>query len=120
MILGVSEKETTHPVRKTRCIQYWFGSTGDGGVRVVDVRGRSDFSSFNLRPERPHFSNFGPPTGEGARRTDVLLLAELTPSDCKRPSLAGLVPICSRSTLVDLTPKYPTLVASNPPCLAPL
>ena len=34
----------------------------------------------------------------------------------KRPTLAGLVPICSRSTLVGLTPKYPTLVASTPRC----
>jgi hypothetical protein len=32
---------------------------------VVDVRGRSDFSRFDPRPERPHFSNFGPPA-EGA------------------------------------------------------
>jgi hypothetical protein len=86
---------------------------------VLDyVRGRSNFSRFDPRPERPHFSNFGPPTerrpvGRGGgvfvaqnRRT----LAELVPSDCKRPSLAGLVPIWSRTTLVDLTPKYPTLV----------
>ena len=29
---------------------------------VVDVRGRSDFSRFDPRPERPHFSNFSPPT----------------------------------------------------------
>ena len=30
---------------------------------VLDVRGRSDqFSRFDPRPERPHFSNFGPPT----------------------------------------------------------
>ena len=28
---------------------------------VVDVRGRPDFSRFDPRPERPHFSNFGPP-----------------------------------------------------------
>ena len=28
---------------------------------VLDVRGRSDFSRFDPRPERPHFSNFGPP-----------------------------------------------------------
>ena len=28
---------------------------------VLDVRGRSDFSRFDSRPERPHFSNFGPP-----------------------------------------------------------
>ena len=28
---------------------------------VVDVRGRSDFSRFDPRPERPHFSNFSPP-----------------------------------------------------------
>ena len=28
---------------------------------VVDVRGRADFSRFDPRPERPHFSNFGPP-----------------------------------------------------------
>ena len=28
---------------------------------VVDVRGRSDLSRFDPRPERPHFSNFGPP-----------------------------------------------------------
>ena len=50
---------------------------------VVDVRGGSDFSRFDPRPERPHFSNFGPPTerrpgvvvGGGRsslRRTDVL------------------------------------------------
>ena len=29
-------------------------------------------------------------------------------------TLAGLVPICSRSTLVNLTPKYPTLVSTTP------
>jgi hypothetical protein len=28
---------------------------------VLDVRGRSDFSRFDPRPERPRFSNFGPP-----------------------------------------------------------
>jgi len=28
---------------------------------VADVRGRSDFSRFDPRPERPHFSKFGPP-----------------------------------------------------------
>ena len=28
---------------------------------VLDIRGRSDFSRFDPRPERPHFSNFGPP-----------------------------------------------------------
>ena len=32
-----------------------------GGGTLVDVRGRSDFSRFDPRPERPHFSNFGPP-----------------------------------------------------------
>ena len=31
----------------------------------LDVRGRSDFSRFDRHPERPHFSNFGPPA-EGA------------------------------------------------------
>ena len=28
------------------------------------------------------------------------------------------MPICARHTLVDLTPKYPTLVASTPGCLS--
>jgi len=28
---------------------------------VLDVRGRSDFSRFDPRLERPRFSNFGPP-----------------------------------------------------------
>ena len=31
------------------------------GGYIVDVRGWSDFSRFDPRPERPHFSNFGPP-----------------------------------------------------------
>jgi len=90
--------------------------------RVVDVRGGSDFSRFDSRPERPHFSNFGPPTerrpggGGGVfvaqnRRT----LAELTPSDCKRPTLAGFVPLCARHTLVDLTPKVPHFSRYYPP-----
>ena len=35
---------------------------------VVDVRDGSDFSRFYPRPERPHFSNFGPPTERGSRR----------------------------------------------------
>jgi hypothetical protein len=30
---------------------------------VVDVRGRSDLSRFDPRPERPHFTNFGPLRG---------------------------------------------------------
>ena len=32
-----------------------------GHPGVVDIRGRSDFSRFDPRPERPHFSDFGPP-----------------------------------------------------------
>ena len=32
----------------------------------------------------------------------------------RRPTLAGLVPICSRSTLADLTPKDLTLATSTP------
>ena len=28
---------------------------------VLDIRGRSDFSRFDPSPERPRFSNFGPP-----------------------------------------------------------
>jgi hypothetical protein len=36
----------------------------------------------------------------------------------RRPTLAGFVPICSRCTLVDLTPKYPTLATSTPGCLS--
>ena len=47
---------------------------------VLGVRGRPDFSRFDPRPGRSHFSNFGPPAerrpgGEGGsslRRTDVL------------------------------------------------
>ena len=81
---------------------------------------------------RPHFSNFGPPAaptlatllaagiedlfaeapvgaGWGPRRT----LAHRGP---RRPTLAGLVPICARHTLADLTPKYPTLATSTPGC----
>ena len=27
---------------------------------VLDVRGRRDFSRFDPRPGKPHFSNFGP------------------------------------------------------------
>ena len=30
---------------------------------VLGVRDRPDFSRFDPRPERPHFSNFGPPAG---------------------------------------------------------
>ena len=37
---------------------------------VLDIRGRSAFSRFDPRPERPHFSNFGPP----ADRSEVLFL----------------------------------------------
>eukprot|EP00964_Phaeocystis_antarctica_P007752 scaffold4173_cov54-Phaeocystis_antarctica.AAC.3 len=70
---------------------------------VLGVRGRPDFSRFDPRPERPHFSNFGPPAG---RR----------PFCENSPQGQNLVPICSRSTLADLTPKYPTLVASTPGC----
>ena len=48
--------------------------------------------------------------GWGPRRT----LAYRGP---RRPTLAGLVPICARHTLADLTPKYPTLATSTPGCL---
>ena len=34
---------------------------------VVDVRGRADFSGFDPRPERPHFSNFGRSEDWGGR-----------------------------------------------------
>jgi hypothetical protein len=101
------------------------------GGSTVDVRGRSDFSRFDPRARRrPHFSNFGPPAaptlatllaawiedlfaeapvgaGWGPRRT----LAHRGPSD---RLLAGLVPICTRYTLVDLIPKYPTLASTTP------
>ena len=86
---------------------------------LLDVRGRSDFSRFDPRPERPHFSNFGPPTerrsggrGGGLRCAEPTYFSRV---DAKRPTLAGLVPICARPTLVDLTLKYPTLVARVPP-----
>ena len=46
--------------------------------------------------------------GWGPRRT----LAHRGP---RRPTLAGFVPICARHTLVDLTPKYPTLRSLVPP-----
>ena len=49
---------------------------------VLDVRGWRDFSRFDPRPGRPHFSNFGPPAerrpgggggwGASLRRTGVL------------------------------------------------
>jgi hypothetical protein len=60
---------------------------------VVGVRGRSDFSRFDPRPERLHFSNFGPPAerrpGPGGGGGGVGLVApgnprnlsEFTPSD---------------------------------------
>ena len=61
------------------------------GGYIVDVRGWSDFSRFDPRLERPHFSNFGPPTERrpGGGKGEVFVaqnrrtLAELTPSDCK-------------------------------------
>ena len=45
-------------------IETCLRSQAPGGTRL-DVGGRSDFSRFDPRPERPHFSNFGPPA-EGA------------------------------------------------------
>ena len=85
--------------------------------------------------KRPHFSNFGPP----AAPTLATLLAAwiedlfaeapvgagwrlrrtLAHRGPRRPTLAGLVPICTRYTLADLTPKYPTLATSTHGCYAP-
>jgi hypothetical protein len=69
---------------------------GRGHEGVVDVRGQSGFSRF-------FFANVV--SFENCCAEPKYFLAELTPSDCKRPSLAGLVPICTRYTLVDLTPQ---------------
>ena len=41
-------------------------------------------------------------------------LAALVGHEGRWATLAGLVPICPWGTLVDLTPKYLTLVASTP------
>jgi len=56
---------------------------------VLDIRGRSDFSRFDPRPERPHFSNFGPP-------------AERRPLFVERRDLFVRDAACGR-TLADLT-----------------
>ena len=54
-----------------------------GHPGVVDVRGRSDFSRFDPRPERPHFGNFGPPA---ERRS---FFVERRPF-CETPPAVGL------------------------------
>ena len=89
------------------------------------------YEGFIGKFRRPHFSNFGPPAAPtfsnfargvdrrpfcgGARRCGVWgprrTLAHRGP---RRPTLAGFVPICTRCTLADLTPKYPTLATSSP------
>ena len=40
------------------CVAYLAAISPPG---EVDVKDRSDFSRFEPRPGRPHFSNFGPP-----------------------------------------------------------
>ena len=52
-----------------------------GGTR--DVRGRSDFSRFDPRPEGPRFSNFGPP----AERRPFFVERR---SFCETPPAVGL------------------------------
>jgi hypothetical protein len=90
----------------TRSAEWEHGRPlGPSHPGVLDVRGRSDFSRFDPRPKRPQISNFGPPTerrpgggrrgGSSLRRTHVLLFSRV---DAKRPTLAGLVPICARPT----------------------
>ena len=88
-----------------------------GGPRRKTKRGRSDFSRLDPRPERPHFSNLVRPRSEvlgGGEEVRCAEPAYFSRVDAKRPTLAGLVPICSWYTLTDLTPKYLTLVASIP------
>jgi len=49
---------STRRVCLSRIVQNSFTRSHPG---ELDVRGRSEFSRFDPRPERPHFSNFGPP-----------------------------------------------------------
>ena len=94
---------------------------------VLDVRGRPDFSRFDPRPGRPHFSNFGPPTERRPfcenspkqrntgytwlffRCTRVLPGFEpwFSRHGARRPTLAGLVPICPRGHVSRFDPKVP-------------
>ena len=80
---------------------------------IVDIRSRRDFSRFDRRPERPHFSNFGPPAvgrpfckkvfGHGEKAW----FSGLVDHEGRWATLAGLVPICPCAlghVLVDLTP----------------
>ena len=91
---------------------------------VLDVRGRRDFSRFDPRPGRPHFSKFGQPA-ERRPFCEKPTFATFVPTGktcltyfsrfaARWPTLAGLVPICSGCTLADLGSKYPTLATTTP------
>ena len=90
------------------------------GAKTFFVRRRLwlDFSRFDPRPE-PTLATLLAPQSEdlfcgGARRCGVGTAPRFSTPGAKRPTLAGLVPSVASSTLVDLTPKYLTLVASSP------
>ena len=61
----------------------------------LDVRGRSDFSRFDPRPKRPHFSNFGPPA---APTLATLLAAWIEDLFAEAPVGAGWGPRRTFST----------------------
>ena len=83
---------------------------------VVDVRGGSDFSRFDPRPGRPHFSNFGPPA---ERRPFCKKVGFGRPMGRPRRAVGRFsrmvwCPSTHVGSLADLTPKYLTLVATPP------
>jgi hypothetical protein len=88
---------------------------------VVDVRGRSDFSRFDPRPERPHFSNFGPPTerrpggGGGLRCAEPTHFSRV--DDCKRLQATDFSRFGAHLYLVHVSrfdPKVPHFSRSSP------
>ena len=60
-----------------------------GGGTLVDVRGRSDFSRFDPRPERPHFSNFVLSRAADGRAKTFLDFAEAGPVGAGRGGARG-------------------------------
>jgi hypothetical protein len=99
----------------------------------VRCRLRSDFSRFDpaspgVGGDGPNFSNFGPPTFSnfargvdrrpfcgGARRCGVGAAPHFSTPGAKATDFSKvLCPSAPGCTLVDLTPKYPTLVATTP------
>ena len=88
---------------------------------VVDVRGGRTLADLILARGGPTLATLIRPRSEDlfAKRSSVSGktpgLAALVGHEGRWATLAGLVPICPGGTLVDLTPKYLTLVASSPP-----